>query len=136
MQVRMQIIPPIISEDEDGAIVILREVNGKRQFPILIGIFEAAGIDQQSKKRRKLRRLRQPPLGRAIEELGGVPERVVVDDLQDSTLSSTIYILQGERTFQFNCEPSEAVVLAIDENVPVFVEEEVLKQLLTASSRV
>ncbi len=45
MPVQMQLSRIIISEINDQQVIYLKEVNGDRQFPILIGIFEATSID-------------------------------------------------------------------------------------------
>ena len=50
MPVEMRLAKIIISEISDNQIVFLKEVDGERQFPILIGIFEATSIDRRVKK--------------------------------------------------------------------------------------
>ncbi len=49
MQVQMQLSRIIISEINERQVIYLREVDGDRQFPILIGIFEATSIDRRVK---------------------------------------------------------------------------------------
>ncbi|MCA9002580.1 MAG: bifunctional nuclease family protein, partial [Planctomycetes bacterium] len=46
MPVAMELSRIIISEINDQQVIYLREVNGERTFPILIGIFEATSIDR------------------------------------------------------------------------------------------
>lgn len=50
MSVQMQLSRIIISEITDQQVIYLREVDGERQFPIVIGIFEAKSIDTGVKK--------------------------------------------------------------------------------------
>ena len=45
MPVEMKLSRIIISEINENQIVFLKEVDGERQLPILIGIFEATSID-------------------------------------------------------------------------------------------
>ena len=40
----------IISEIHEQQIILLREVDGERNFSIMIGIFEATSIDRRVKK--------------------------------------------------------------------------------------
>ena len=47
--VQMELRRIIISEVEDHQVIILREVDGERSFPIVIGIFEATSIDRRVK---------------------------------------------------------------------------------------
>ena len=50
MPVEMRLSRIIISEINENQVVFLQEVDGGRQFPILIGIFEATSIDRRVKK--------------------------------------------------------------------------------------
>ena len=49
MPIQMQLSRIIISEINEQQVIYLREVDGNRQFPILIGIFEATSIDRRVK---------------------------------------------------------------------------------------
>ena len=50
MPVQMELSRIIISEINDQQVIYLREVEGDRTFPILIGIFEATSIDRRVKQ--------------------------------------------------------------------------------------
>jgi bifunctional DNase/RNase len=41
----------IISETNDEQVIVLKEVDGDRAFPIVIGIWEAVAIDRNIKKK-------------------------------------------------------------------------------------
>ena len=47
MSVEMELARIIISEVNDQQVVYLKEVEGDRTFPILIGLFEATSIDRR-----------------------------------------------------------------------------------------
>ena len=49
MSVEMELARIIISEVNDQQVVYLKEVEGDRTFPILIGLFEATSIDRRVK---------------------------------------------------------------------------------------
>ena len=49
MPVLMDLKRIIINEINDQQIIILREVEGERSFPIVIGMFEAISIDRRIK---------------------------------------------------------------------------------------
>jgi len=49
MPVLMQLSRIIISEINEQQVIYLKEVEGERQFPILIGMFEAMSIDRRSR---------------------------------------------------------------------------------------
>lgn len=50
----MELTRIVICETNDEQVIVLKEKDGDRQFPIQIGIFEAAAID------RKIRGMRTP----------------------------------------------------------------------------
>ena len=47
MPMQMELSRIIINEINDQQVIYLREVDGERMFPILIGIFEATSIDRR-----------------------------------------------------------------------------------------
>ncbi len=49
MPVPMELSRIIISEVNDQQVIYLKEIDGNRTFPILIGIFEATSIDRRVK---------------------------------------------------------------------------------------
>ena len=65
----------IISEVHDQQVIMLKEVEGDRSFPIVIGIFEATSIDRRVKKMHSPRPLTHDLVANVIDQLGG--------DLQD-----------------------------------------------------
>ena len=48
MSIQMELSKIIISEMQDSQIIVLKEVDGERHFPIVIGSSEAAAIDRAS----------------------------------------------------------------------------------------
>ena len=47
MAVQMELTRIIINETSDSHIIFLKEIDGERMFPIVIGIFEASSIDRR-----------------------------------------------------------------------------------------
>ena len=52
MLVRMDLVRIVIMETEDQQVIVLRERDGDRAFPIMIGTYEALAIDPSRAKRR------------------------------------------------------------------------------------
>ena len=129
MQVEMQLVRIVISETDDQQIIILKEVDGDRHFPIVIGITEAAAIDRRLKKHPTPRPPTHELLASVINKLGGVVERVVINDLRDRTFFALLHIKQGEQLLEIDSRPSDAIALGIGTGVPIFVEEKVLESV-------
>ena len=69
MPVQMELSRIIISEINDQQVIYLKEVEGDRTFPILIGIFEATSIDRRVKQYHSPRPLTHDLLVNIVENL-------------------------------------------------------------------
>lgn len=128
MPVHMQLSRIIINEINDQQVIYLREVEGDRQFPILIGLFEATSIDRRVKKLDAPRPLTHDLLVAVVDSLGGELDSVVITDLRDHTYFAHLRIkVDGELT-EVDARPSDAIAVAVtcDPPLPIYVEEEVL----------
>ncbi|MFO0852529.1 MAG: hypothetical protein U0871_28810 [Gemmataceae bacterium] len=47
MPIQMELRRIIISELDEQQVIVLKEVDGDRSFPIVIGLFEASSIDRR-----------------------------------------------------------------------------------------
>lgn len=130
MSVEMQLARIIISELTDNQVIYLKEVEGERQFPIMIGIFEATNIDRRVKQDYvPPRPLTHDLVVSVAESLGAVIERVVISDLSEHTYFAQLQLrtAAGE-TIEIDARPSDAIAVAVtyDPPLPIFVSEEVL----------
>ncbi len=129
--VRMELARIIISEINDQQVVYLREVDGGRTFPILIGIFEATSIDRRVKGEVPPRPLTHDLLKNAIEELGGQIEDVVINNLLDHTYFAVIRVRVDGELIEIDSRPSDAIALAVhfQPHLPIYVDEAVLDEV-------
>ena len=129
MQVRMDLAKIIITETEDRRIIVLKERDGTRTFPIVIGIAEACAIDRRLKGIQTLRPLTHELLASVIEQLGGQLEKIVINDLRDGTFYARLMVRQDGRLREIDSRPSDAIALGVATEVPVYVEEHVLREV-------
>lgn len=134
MLIEMQLARIIISEINDNQLVFLKEVNGERQFPILIGIFEATSIERRVKNINRPRPLTHDLLVAAVETLGGELESVVINELREHTYYANLRVRHNGETVDLDARPSDAIAVAVTCNptLPIFIEEEVLEQALSS----
>src|SRR3990172_6912977 len=109
----MELARIVISEINDQQIIYLREVDGERMFPILIGIFEATSIDRRVKGEFPPRPLTHDLLKNTIEELGGEVQDVVINNLMDHTYFAVIRIRSNGEMIQIDSRPSDAIALSV-----------------------
>ncbi len=131
MLVEMELSRIIISEIGDQQVIYLREVDGDRIFPILIGIFEATTIDRRVNQEFSPQRpLTHDLLKNTIESLGGSLTDIVITHLEDHTYYAVLRVDQNGELVEIDSRPSDAIALSIhyDPPVAIYVHESVLEQ--------
>ncbi|WP_339732101.1 bifunctional nuclease family protein [uncultured Gimesia sp.] len=131
MLVEMELSRIIISEIGDQQVIYLREVNGERIFPILIGIFEATTIDRRvNQEFAPQRPLTHDLLKSTIESLGGILKDIVITHMEDHTYFAVLRVDQDGKLIEIDSRPSDAIALSIhyEPPLPIYVHELVLEQ--------
>jgi bifunctional DNase/RNase len=119
----------IISEVDEQQIIVLRELDGERSFPIVIGIFEATSIDRRVKGVPSPRPLTHDLVANVIDQLGGELQDIVISDLRDHTYFAKLRVRMNGELVDVDCRPSDAIALAVTAKVPIYVNEEVLAEM-------
>ena len=129
MSVQMELSKIIISEMQPEQIIVLKEVDGERRFPIVIGSGEANAIDRRLKGMLHPRPLTHDLLAAVIENMGGRIERIEIHDLQNHTFFARIHIRQNGSVVKVDSRPSDAIALGVATTVPIYVAEHVLSDV-------
>ena len=129
MTVRMELARVLIRETDDTHIVELREVDGERVFPIVIGLNEAAAIERRLMGQEPLRPQTHELLASVIEHLGCTIDRVIINDLRDHTFFARLWLRRGDEVVDIDARPSDAIALGVATDVPIFVEHHVLDEV-------
>lgn len=136
MPVEMQLARIIISEINENQVVFLKEVDGTRQFPILIGIFEATSIDRRVKNFERLRPLTHDLIVDMVEKMGGTLDSVIISELKEATYFANIRVKYEGEIIEIDSRPSDAIAVAVtcQPRLPIYVEESVLEEATRSSS--
>ena len=119
----------IIDEKRQDQIIVLREKDGERQFPIVIGFLEASSIKMKLSDIKAPRPMTHDLLITTIESMGGKLQKLVVDKLINNTFHAKLYIQNGKgKEILIDARPSDGVALAVRARADIYVEEEVLKK--------
>lgn len=102
--------------------------DGVRKLPILIGPCEATAIVFPLQGDRPDRPFTHDLLKTIIERLGGRLERIVIDDLWNTTYYAKLYLKVGKDVHEIDARPSDSIALAIRFDAPIFVLDEILDQ--------
>jgi bifunctional DNase/RNase len=109
--------------------VVLKAKDDEETFlPIWIGIFEADSILRQLQNVEPPRPMTYELMKNVITQMGGVVDKVVINDLRDSTYYAEVHILQGNNRLIIDSRPSDAINIALRFSAPIFVEESVLEK--------
>jgi len=149
--VRVELSRIIISELQEEQIIVLKEIDGERKFPIVIGTREAKEIDRRLKGQLSTRPMTHDLLATVIEKLGGTVERIDILDLQDHTFFASIVVRKNQTKapgktagklsakdaaasepfdlISVDSRPSDAIALGVATEVPIFVSELVLSRV-------
>ena len=128
MMVQMALSRIIISEINNQQVIYLREVEGSREFYIVIGIFEATSIDRRVKGIAIPRPLTHDLALQICNALGGSMQDIVISRIEEQTYFAQLRIRQGEKLIEIDARPSDAIAIAMIPSppLPIFVAEEVL----------
>ena len=129
MPVQMELRRIIISEMHDQQVIMLREVDGDRSFPIVIGIFEATSIDRRVKNIPAPRPLTHDLVANVVDQIGGEFQDVIISELREHTYYAKLRIRKDGELIEVDSRPSDAIALAVTARVPIYVNEDVLNEL-------
>ena len=129
MSVQMELNKIIITELQDSQIIVLKEVDGERHFPIVIENSQALAIDRRLKSIDSPRPMTHDLLASVIDQMGGRVERIEINDLVDHTFYARIHIRRDGHIVQIDSRPSDAIALGFATTVPIYVAEHVLNQV-------
>jgi len=129
MAIKMELSRILIREITDAQFIELREVDGERTFPIVVGKPEAHAIDRRLKGLDPPRPQTHELLATVMQTLEGTLQRILINDLLEGTFFAKLYVKQGEVEHEIDCRPSDAIALGVAMEVPIYVEEHVLDEV-------
>lgn len=129
----MQVKGVTMDPQGNTPVVILAEPQGHRAFPIWIGLSEARAIALAMEGVATPRPLTHALLHKILADLHVEIVRVVITDIQNNTFYATILLRQAQRTLTIDARPSDAIALALQANMPVFVTRKLLDAVRTVA---
>ena len=128
MLIKVEIISFAVDSSQNIPLVILKECNGERTIPILIGSSEASAIAIKSLNINPDRPLTIDLANLIMVELGGTLKRVIIYDLIDHIFLTRLQIMTEKCTHLIDCRPSDAIALALRCESNIFVDETVFEK--------
>ena len=94
--IEMELNKIIIDEKRQDQIIVLKEKEGERLLPIVIGFLEASAIKMRLSNLVPPRPLTHDLLQSMLVALQATLEKVVIDKLEESTFHAKLYLRAGE----------------------------------------
>ncbi len=114
--------------------LVLKELDGNRRLPIIIGAFEAQAIAFELEGIVPPRPMTHDLIKIILETLGAQLNEVYIDELEEGTFHAKLILDNG--TYRIDCRPSDAIAIAVRMNVPIYVNSDIMEEsgIITADS--
>lgn len=126
----MELVRIVMNERRGEQMVVLKEKEGKRTLPIIIGIPEASAIKLKISGIQPPRPMTHDLLKNTIEQLGATLKKVIIDRLRENTFYAKLVLndTQGREVI-VDARPSDSIALALRADCPIFTTENLLNQV-------
>lgn len=108
--------------------IILKEKEGNRTLPIVIGEYEAQSIALALEDLKPPRPITHDLTVNLLDSVGVSIESVIISELKENTYYAIIRIQKDLETLEIDARPSDAIALAVRLGTNIFVNETVMDQ--------
>lgn len=127
--VEMELHKIVIDEKRHDQLIVLKEKNGDRVLPIVIGLSEASAIKLKISGVEPPRPQTHDLMHTTIKGLEATIEKIIIDRLEENTFHAKLVIKTSSGNVKIiDSRPSDSIALAVRAKAPIFVEDDVLKQ--------
>lgn len=126
-KVQLQVLGLSASPASNNAYaLILKEMNGNRRLPIIIGAFEAQAIALEMEGVVPPRPMTHDLLKSLIDSLGTYLSEVFINELKEGTFYAQLVFEDSD--LEIDARPSDAIALAVRCNAPIYVSSEIIDE--------
>lgn len=128
-KIELQVLNISNSQAQVGAYaLLLGEVEGKRQLPIIIGPAEAQATALSLKGVKAPRPLTHDLFYTCLNILGTKMLRVLIYKAKEGVFYSYIYLKKDEEIIRIDSRTSDAIALAVRSECPIYIYESILER--------
>ena len=124
--VEMEVVGVAPEPNSNKPLVWLKDKDQKVFLPISIGNFEATAIYMELYDEPPPRPICYDLVKSVLGEVDAKVDRIVINDLKDDTFYAQIILRRGDRVFNIDSRPSDAIALALRVQSPIFAADSVL----------
>ncbi len=127
-KIQCEILGLSSSPSTGGAYAIpLKEYEGNRRLPIIIGAFEAQAIALEIEGIKPPRPLTHDLIKQLTDNLGATVIEIVVDELRENTFYAKVILEASGLVQEIDARPSDAIALAVRADAPIYVANSVME---------
>ena len=108
--------------------LILKEIDGNRQLPIIIGAFEAQAIAMRLENITPPRPMTHDLFVNFVNDAGLIIKEIFINELKEGAFYSQIICETEDGDLEIDSRPSDAIAIALRVDAPIFVAETVLEE--------
>ncbi len=108
--------------------ILLKEKDGERTLPIIIGEYEAQSIALGLENIKPPRPITHDLIINLLNSSGVSLEDVLITELKDNTFFAVLRCRMNMETLEIDSRPSDAIALAVRIGTPIFIDEMVMEQ--------
>ncbi|MHC2991202.1 hypothetical protein OB13_06235 [Pontibacter sp. HJ8] len=128
-KIQLEILGLSSSQSQTGSFaLVLGERDGNRRLPIIIGMFEAQSIAIQIEKINPNRPLTHDLFKSFAEQVSVNITEILISDLKEGVFYSKIMCTNGDKDFELDARPSDAIAIGLRFGVPIYTVESVLSE--------
>ncbi|RNI28967.1 bifunctional nuclease family protein [Rufibacter latericius] len=128
-KIELEILGLSSSQSQSGSFaLVLGEKEGSRRLPIIIGMFEAQSIAIQIEKINPTRPLTHDLFKSFALQMEVNVQEIMISDLKEGVFFSKIVCTDGEKEFELDARPSDAIAIGLRFGVPIYTVESVLSE--------
>ena len=106
--------------------IILKEKNGERTLPIVIGEYEAQSIALGLENIKPPRPITHDLVLSLLDTCGVKMDSVLITELKNNTYYAVIRLRKKLKFWDVDARPSDAIAMAVRSTIPIYVDEEVM----------
>ena len=136
-KIELEIVGITYSQSQSGAyVLILKEIEGDRNLPILIGQFEAQAIAMELQSVKSPRPLTHDLIKNIAKTFNIKLNEIIINDFKEGIYYALLVFERENKIYKVDARPSDAVALALRFNCPIYTTPEILDEtgfILTGS---
>lgn len=127
-KVELQVLNISNSQAQAGAYaMVLGEINGPRQLPVIIGVAEAQSMMIEIRGITPPRPLTHTLFASVLKALGANLLRILIYKVENGIFYSYLYMKTEETILRIDARTSDAIALALRMNAPIFIYDDILE---------